>query len=75
VRAANTGVSGIVDPYGRVLDRTRLFETTLVVRQVRFLTARTVYSLIGDTIAYLCVALTLGALAAVWRQRLAARGR
>ena len=60
VRAANTGVSGIVDPYGRVLDRTRLFETTLVVRQVRFLTVRTVYSLIGDTIAYLCVALTLG---------------
>ena len=27
-RAANTGISGIVDPYGRVLARTQLFETT-----------------------------------------------
>ena len=75
VRAANTGVSGVVDPYGRVLDRTRLFETTLVVRDVRFLKSRTVYSVIGDAIGYLSVALTVGALAAVWRQRLAARRR
>ncbi len=75
VRAANTGVSGVVDPYGRVLDRTTLFETTLIVRQVRFLKVRTVYSVIGDALGCLSVALTVGALAAVWRQRVAARRR
>ena len=26
VRAANTGISGIVDPYGRVLERTDIFQ-------------------------------------------------
>ena len=36
VRAANTGISGIVDPYGRVLVRTRLFETAAVVGEARF---------------------------------------
>ncbi len=33
-RAANTGISGIVDPYGRVLSKTRLFEETTVVGEV-----------------------------------------
>ena len=74
VRAANTGVSGIVDPYGRVLDRTALFETTVFTREVRFLGGRTIYGRHGDVAGYLSLALTAGALAAVWRQRAAARG-
>ena len=36
VRAANTGISGIVDPYGRVVVRTRLFEEAVIVGDVRF---------------------------------------
>ena len=31
-RAANTGISGIVDPYGRVLARTTLFDRGLARR-------------------------------------------
>jgi apolipoprotein N-acyltransferase len=58
-RAANTGISGIVDPYGRVLARTGLFETTTVVGEVRFLQERTVYATIGDLPAQLAVLLTL----------------
>jgi len=73
VRAANTGVSGIVDPYGRVLDRTALFETAVFTREVRFLSGRTIYGRLGDVAGYLGLALTAGALAAVWRQRAAAR--
>ena len=37
VRAANTGISGIVDPYGRVLERTPLFETATLRGEVRLL--------------------------------------
>jgi len=73
VRAANTGVSGVVDPYGRVLDRTTLFQTAVFTREVRFLGGRTVYSRLGDVAGYLSLALTVAALAAVWRQRAAVR--
>jgi apolipoprotein N-acyltransferase len=52
VRAANTGFTGAVDPYGRVLARTALFETAAVPVDVRLLSTRTVYSLTGDVIAY-----------------------
>ena len=51
-RAANTGISGIVDPYGRVVVRSSIFEQVGLVGEARFLTSRTVYSQIGDMIAY-----------------------
>ena len=44
VRAANTGISGIVDPYGRVLERTGIYQPAVVVGDVRLLTAATLYS-------------------------------
>jgi apolipoprotein N-acyltransferase len=53
VRAANTGISGVVDPYGRVLVQSRLFEPTVVVKEVSFQTATTLYTRIGDLFAYL----------------------
>jgi apolipoprotein N-acyltransferase len=63
-RSANTGISGFVDPYGRVIARTPLFERAVLVRDVRFLTDRTVYSRIGDAVAWLSLALTGAALLA-----------
>jgi apolipoprotein N-acyltransferase len=69
-RAANTGISGIVDPYGRVVARTALFETTTIVGEVRFLRQHTLYARIGDLPAQLAVLLTLVAVgAALWRRR------
>ena len=59
VRAANTGISGIVDPYGRVVARSNLFERTALVGEARFLTARTFYGRSGDLVAYASVALTI----------------
>ena len=56
VRAANTGISGIVDPYGRVVARTALFETAVVTADVRWIRARTVYATIGDLIAWMSLA-------------------
>jgi apolipoprotein N-acyltransferase len=58
VRAANTGISGIVDPYGRVTLRTDLFEEAAVAGDARFLDVRTVYATIGDSFAWACVAVT-----------------
>ncbi|MCC7417999.1 MAG: apolipoprotein N-acyltransferase [Acidobacteria bacterium] len=52
VRSANTGISGIVDPYGRVLVQTPIFEPAVRVGEVRLLTSATVYSRIGDVFAY-----------------------
>jgi len=68
VRSANTGISGIVDPYGRVIERTAIYETTVAVGQVRFLRTTTVYARIGDVFAYASVALTL-ALVVLARRR------
>ena len=61
-RAANTGISGIIDPYGRVLVRTNLFETVAVVGEARFVQSRTLYARIGDLVAFLSMGLTLAAL-------------
>ncbi len=66
-RAANTGVSGFVDPYGRVITRTDLFTPAVVVRDVRFLQDRTLYLRIGDLVAWLSLALTVAALLATCR--------
>ena len=58
-RAANTGISGVVDPYGRVTARSGLFEQVALVADVRLLTEQTFYTRFGDVIAWLAVALTV----------------
>lgn len=68
VRAANTGITGIVDPYGRVLARTALGETTVVVGEARFVQARTLYATMGDRVAHAAIVLTALALAATRRR-------
>ena len=62
VRAANTGISGVIDPYGRVLARSPLFEQAVIVDEVRLLTQVTTYGRFGDAPAYAGAAITLIAL-------------
>ena len=64
VRSANTGISGTVDPYGRVLSSTPLFETRVLMADVRLLSGRTPYAVIGDVPLYLALVVT-----AVWLVR------
>jgi apolipoprotein N-acyltransferase len=64
VRAANTGISGAVDPYGRVLAATHLFEATAVTVDVRLLTGRTMYNRLGDMVVWLSLAVMVGVFAA-----------
>ena len=63
VRSANTGISGIIDPYGRILIRTNVFEPVAVVGEARFVQAKTVYARIGDLAAHLSAAVVVVALA------------
>jgi apolipoprotein N-acyltransferase len=70
VRAANTGITAVVDPRGRVLEPTRLFETTLLVREVPFVAETTFYTRHGNLFAQACGAAALALLAAVARRRI-----
>lgn len=65
IRAANTGISGIIDPYGQVDSRTRIFERDTTVGDVMLLNGMTVYGIIGDLFAYLCSVITFLAVVAV----------
>jgi len=67
-RAANTGISGFVDPYGRVLQTSQMFQSAVMAEDVRFLTGRTIYSRIGDVAGWLSVVLTAAALVAARRR-------
>jgi len=58
VRATNTGMSAIVDPLGRLLERTEVFEAATIVHDVRMLEGSTLYGLLGAWPGYLS-ALTL----------------
>ena len=69
VRAANTGISGFVDPLGRYHDWTGLFVPAVRVHDVPITRVRTVYDRLGDAVAWLSIAgLAVGIL-------LARRGR
>jgi apolipoprotein N-acyltransferase len=57
VRSANTGISGFVDPTGKILASTPLFTESTLTRDVSLLQTRTIYSRIGDLFAWTCLAL------------------
>jgi apolipoprotein N-acyltransferase len=67
VRAVNSGVSALIDPNGRVLQRTYADDPYrdpraadgILVTVPRMSGGHTVYAVIGDLFAYLCVAVTL----------------
>jgi apolipoprotein N-acyltransferase len=69
VRSANTGISGIVDPYGRVIERTAIFERAAIVGEARFLKTVTLYTRVGDLLAYASVLATAGLLVLARRRR------
>lgn len=54
VRAANTGVSAVIDPTGVILSRTGVFERTVLKDEVKFIDEKTFYAAYGDLFVYLC---------------------
>lgn len=69
VRAANTGITGVVDPRGRVLEPTTLFDRTVLVRDVPIVPGRTFYSRHGDVFAWGCFGAALALTAGTLRRR------
>jgi apolipoprotein N-acyltransferase len=71
LRAANTGISAIVDPYGRIIARTALEEETVLSGEIEVREGETLSMRAGDLLAWACAILTLlhAALyvAAYWR--------
>jgi apolipoprotein N-acyltransferase len=67
-RAANTGISGFVDPYGRVLQQSNMFQSAVMAEDVRFITERTIYSYVGDVVGWASVAITAAALLSTRRR-------
>jgi apolipoprotein N-acyltransferase len=71
IRVANTGISAIISPTGRITSPTALFVRDTEIEQVGWRAgAGTVYSAVGDLFAEICFALTAAAMLAGWlRQR------
>ncbi len=69
-RSANTGISLMVDPLGRVSHRTRLFEAAAFTATVRTTAGRTLYTRWGDVPGTASALAVLGvALACGWKLR------
>jgi apolipoprotein N-acyltransferase len=58
IRSANTGISGFIDPLGKVLVSTPLFQDAVITRDVPILNETTFYSRFGDVFAMMCLVLT-----------------
>ena len=58
-RAANSGISMHVDPYGRILSRTRLYTRDIVVDDIPTYRIMTYYTRYGDWFVALCAALVM----------------
>ena len=58
-RAANTGVSGLIDPTGRILTATPIFAEHAIIGSIPLSASSTVYTRFGDVFAWACVIMAL----------------
>jgi apolipoprotein N-acyltransferase len=68
-RAANTGISGLVDPSGKILKQGKIFTEEAITGTIRLFQSRTFYTLYGDVFAWLCSGFTLYLLASAFVRR------
>ncbi len=72
-RAANTGISGFIDPQGRILRASPIFEEATFTGTIPLDRTLTFYTNYGDVFAYACVIIT-GLFAWLSRRRAQSRG-
>ena len=58
VRSANTGISMVVDKYGRILRESELFTETYLLEQISIRPVRTLFLYIGNIFPVLCLLMT-----------------
>ncbi len=68
-RAANTGISALIAPSGRITAQTALFERTALSGAVGLGAQPTIYNRFGDVFPALCGLLSLAWLFLAWRRR------
>lgn len=66
VRAAQSGISMLVDPFGRVIEKTELSEKTIFTGLIETSDALTFYTRFGDLFAISCLSTTLLCLVYTW---------
>jgi apolipoprotein N-acyltransferase len=59
LRATNNGVTAVIDPAGRILDRLPSYEQATMVASYSYIAERTPYTRFGDWLAWLCAAIAL----------------
>ncbi|MBW2567962.1 MAG: apolipoprotein N-acyltransferase [Deltaproteobacteria bacterium] len=59
IRSANTGISGFIDPSGRILGKTDLFVEATMTRCVPVIQITTLYTRFGDLFAIICMVATI----------------
>ncbi|MGQ9647808.1 MAG: apolipoprotein N-acyltransferase [Thermodesulfobacteriota bacterium] len=58
-RAANTGITGFIDPRGKVIKKGEIFTEEAMIETIRLSKKKTFYTLYGDVFAWICSALSL----------------
>jgi len=69
VRCANTGISGIVDPWGRVLSKTNLLQRTVLQEKISPAPGSSFYAHHGALWAHINLGLTALLVAFAWRRK------
>ncbi len=68
-RSANTGISGFIDPYGRIRNSTPIFKEAGIQGTIPLSKARSFYSQYGDVFSYSCAIIAGIFILLGWRQR------
>lgn len=75
IRSTTTGISALIDPYGRIRARSPKFEPAVLDGHIVPLRINTPYERFGDVFAYLCMVVSLVAMIVRFvRQRRQATG-
>jgi apolipoprotein N-acyltransferase len=69
LRAANTGITAVVDPRGRVVRKTALFERTVLVADAGIVPGLTPYARHGDVFAWSCLGAAVALTASILARR------